>query len=115
LSGVMFAETKGSLEKRIWFLVIIGVILFLSDSAVYTEGFGVLYGGYLGTTIRNSVLVPFMIYAVLKRRWIAVFCCLFAEVCIVWTFWGFGVCAVIFAGMMILEWIGGKVIYERIR
>jgi len=113
LSGTLFGKQKESLEKRIWFLVIISIIFFLSEGSVYTEGYGVLHGGYLGTTIRNSILVPFLIYAVLERRWIAVAFCLLAEVCIVWTFWGLGVCAAVLAVMKILEQIRRKRIYER--
>lgn len=102
LSGSLFGCQKENREKRFCFLVIVALIFFFCENAVYMEGYGVLHGGYLGTTIRNSILIPFLLYAVLGKRWFAVVLCLLAEVCIVWTFWGLGVCAAMLAGMLIL-------------
>ena len=63
------------------------------------DGFGVLSCGYRGVTIRNDVLVPWLLSLCLRKRWGAAILCVLAEACIVWTFYGFGVCAAVTAGM----------------
>ena len=88
-----------------WFLVMVGVIFLLCESMVYMEGYGVLHGGYLGTTIRNSILVPMCLSAVLERKWVVSVMCILAEACIVWTFWGLGVCALVAAGVFLIDFL----------
>ncbi len=119
LSGTLFGKEKENSEKRFWFLVIIGVLFFLCEKSVYAEGYGILHGGHLGTTIRNSILVPFVIYSALEKKWLKAILCILAEACIVWTFWGLGVCGAVFAGILLLNiagiLIGHKGLFSKIR
>ena len=111
LSGSLLGRGKTGLQKRIWFLVVIGILFYFCENAVYLEGYGILHGGYQGTAIRNSILVPFVLYAALEKKWLQAILCVLAEACIVWTFWGLGVCAVVLTGMVLLP--GGVELLQR--
>jgi hypothetical protein len=77
----------------------------LGEGPVFTEGYGILHGGYLGTTIRNSILIPVVLHSALERKWILAALCVLAEACIVWTFWGFGLCVIILAGVILTRFV----------
>ncbi len=106
LSGVLFP--KRDLKQRYMFLFIIAVFFMFMDRGVFTNGYGLLHGGYLGTSIRNLILVPYTLAASLEKRWWKVVLCVLAEACIAWTLWGFGVCIVIFAGIGALSLLEKK-------
>lgn len=109
LGESLFGE--GQRKKKYWFLIMVSLIFFFSDSAVSLDGYSALHAGYLGSSIRNLILVPFTLSAMLERRyWIAVLCIL-AELCIVWTFWGLGVCVAVTLGMLILDLLEHKVAF----
>ncbi len=105
LSGTLFGKDKGSSEKRVWFLVMAALIFFLSEASVYMDGYGILHGGHLGTTIRNCILMPLMLYAALEKKWLLSVLCILAEMCIVWTFWGLGTCVVVLVGVCMMDLI----------
>ena len=65
------------------------------------DGFGVLHSGFRGTVIRNVVLMPYLLSLCLRRRWLAVLLCIAAEVCIVWTLYGAGICLLTSAFMAV--------------
>ncbi len=106
LGTALFGREEQGKKKRMWFLVIVAMIFWLCEGSVYLEGYGVLHAGWLGTTIRSSVLIPLCLYGALERKWLVSVVCILAEACIVWTFWGFGVCAVVLAGVVLLDWGG---------
>ena len=62
-----------------------------------------MHAGWLGTTIRSCVLVPLCLYGALERKWLVSVICILAEACIVWTLWGLGVCAVVLAGVLLID------------
>lgn len=105
LSGVLFS--KKDLKRRYMFLFVIAVFFLFTDKGTFMNGYGLLHGGYLGTTIRNLILVPYTLAASLEKRWWKVVLCVLAEACIAWTLWGLGVCIVISLG------IGGLALLER--
>ena len=88
-------------KKREGFLVTVALILWVGGYHYVMDGFGVLYSGFRGTAIRNAVLMPYLLSLCLRRRWLAVFLCIAAEVCIVWTFYGAGACLLTSAAMAI--------------
>ena len=106
LSGVLFGTEAA--KKRYMFLVVVALFVWFSDGSSASAGFGLLHGGYLGTTIRNMVLVPYVFAATLQKQWWKAVLCIFAEACIVWTLWGLGVCAVVFAGVGLLTILDSK-------
>ena len=103
LSETLFG--RAALGKRFLFLLIVAVILWVSDGAVYLDGYGALHSGYMGTSIRNLVLIPYVLCAALEKRWWKVVLGILAEACIAWTFWGCGVCVVMAVGILILQGI----------
>jgi hypothetical protein len=60
----------------------------------------------MGTTMRNSILIPLVLYASLEKKWVLALACILAEICIVWTFWGLGVCVVIAFGIFAVSILG---------
>jgi hypothetical protein len=96
-------------KHRFYFVLVVGLLFTFSDQAVFLDGYGALHAGYLGTTIRNLILVPYVISAMLERRYWKAILCILAEVCIAWTFYGCGVCLAITLGMLILELLERKV------
>lgn len=96
----LFPESR---KKRISFLIMI-VILIWAECGLYSlDGFDLLYCGYRGVTIRNLVLLPFLISLCLRKRWGFVILCILAEACIVWTFYGLGACLLTVAGLFLAE------------
>ena len=103
LGTALFGREAQNRKKTMWFLVFVGVIFWLCEGTVYLEGYGVLHAGWLGTTIRSCVLIPLCLYGALERKWLICVLCILAEACIVWTLWGFGICALIFAGVVFID------------
>lgn len=106
LSGVLFG-TK-AIKKRYLFLVIVALCVLFFDGSFASSGFGLLHGGYLGTTIRNMILIPYAVAAALKKQWWKAILCVLAEACIVWTFWGMGACVPIVLGIAVLTGLDKK-------
>lgn len=100
LSGVLFG--KEFVRKRYLFMILVAVLLIFTDSGVFSNGYGGLHSGYLGTSVRNLILVPYTLAATLEKRWWKAVLCVLAEVCIAWTLWGCGVCLVILLGMFLI-------------
>lgn len=100
LSGVLFG--KEAIKKRYLFMILVAMLLIFTDSGVFSNGYGGLHSGYLGTSVRNLILVPYALAATLEKRWWKAVLCVLAEVCIAWTLWGCGVCLVILLGMFII-------------
>lgn len=89
LGRCLFPEDQ---KKREAFMVIVALILWAGGYHYVMDGFGVLCSGFRGTVIRNVVLMPYLLSLCLRRRWLAVLLCIAAEVCIVWTLYGAGIC-----------------------
>lgn len=89
LGSYLFGKSK---EKRGLFLFIVSLLFWLGTYMTQMDGFGLLYRGYAGTTIRAAILLPYTICMGLKKRWKSVFLCVLAEACIVWTLYGAGLC-----------------------
>ena len=81
-------------------MLFVSIIFMLCESAVFSEGYGVLHCGHLGTTMRNSILIPLVLHGALERKWVLAILCVLAEACIVWTFWGLGLCVLVLAGVV---------------
>ena len=101
LSGVLFGEK--AYGKRFMFLLAVSLIFLFTDTGIFSNGYGILHSGYLGTAIRNLILVPYLFGATLEKRWWKAVLCILAEACINWTLWGMGICVVILIGMLLLS------------
>lgn len=100
---------KSRLKECYIFLLAVGILFLFSDQAMFLDGYGALHAGYIGTSIRNLVLVPYVISAMLDREYGKAVFCILAEACITWTIYGFGVCIVIVMGMLFLDILERKV------
>lgn len=98
LARVMFREERDR-EKRFCFLIAVALLLWAGNYMYGMDGFGVLSCGYRGVTIRNNVLIPWLLSLCLRKKWLPAVFCILAEACIVWTLYGLGVCAAVTVGM----------------
>jgi hypothetical protein len=89
LGKVLFGSNNRS--RRIFLLMVSLLFIFGNDLDVM-DGFGLRYGGFLATTIRNTILLPFTLSLALQKKWKAVLLCILAEACIMWTLYGLGLC-----------------------
>jgi hypothetical protein len=94
--------------KRGYFLVLVALFLWVGDYMYGMDGFGVQYAGYRGLSIRATILIPYTICMMIRKRWKVTVLCVLAEACIVWTLYGMGVCFFIALGMAIVNWILGR-------
>ena len=88
-----------SRKGRSCFLITIVILMWVGSYMYGMDGFDLLYCGYRGVTIRNLVLIPYLISLCLRKKWKSVVLCILAEVCIVWTFYGLGVCLLTAVGL----------------
>lgn len=96
----LFPESR---KKRVCFLIIICILMWVGCSFHSLDGFGLLYCGYRGLTIRNLVLIPYLVSLCLRKKRGMALICIAAEACIVWTFYGMGVCLLTAAGLCLAE------------
>lgn len=81
------------------FLITIVILNWVGSYMYGMDGFNLLYCGYRGVTIRNLVLIPYLISLCLRKKCKPVILCVLAEACIVWTLYGLGVCVLTAVGM----------------
>lgn len=86
-------------KKRACFLAAAALLLWVENYLFGMDGFDVLSCGFRGVSIRNAVLFPWLLSLLLRKKKLPVLLCIFAEACIVWTFYGAGVCAAVAVGM----------------
>ncbi len=96
----LFPESR---KKRSCFLIVVVMLMWAGSSFYSMDGFDLLYCGYRGVTIRNLVLIPYLISLCLRKRWMPVILCILAEACIVWTLYGMGACLLTAAGLFLAE------------
>lgn len=89
LARLLFADSP---EKRGVFLLLVSLLFWLGTYRYGMDGFGALFCGYRGVSIRGAVLLPYTVLACLKKDYRAIVLCVLAEACIVWTFYGLGYC-----------------------
>ena len=94
-----------STKRQDCFLASVAVLLWVGSYAFGMDGFGVLYSGWRGVTIRNAVLIPYLISLCLRRKWKLAVLCIAAEACLVWTFYGAGVCLLTAMGLAACEFV----------
>ncbi len=105
VAKVLFPEKK-DWDRRMLFLTVTAAVFCAGNYAFGLDGFGLLYCGYRGITIRNAVLVPYTVGLMLRNKWKTALVCVLAEACIVWTLYGLGACLAIVLGMTVVRrWI----------
>jgi hypothetical protein len=89
LGKVLFGR---NCRNRRMFLLLVSLLFIFGNDIEVMDGFGLRYGGFLATTIRNTVLLPFTLSMALQKKWRVVLLCILAEACIMWTLYGMGMC-----------------------
>ena len=105
LSFSLFPETADDSyrEKRAFFMTIVSLLVWVGAYQPGMDGFQLLCGGWMGVTIRNLVLLPWLLSLCLRKKWFLAALCIPAEACIVWTLYGCGVCLPFLLCMGILQ------------
>lgn len=108
VAKVLFPEGKDR-EKRMLFLAVVAAVLCVGNYAFGLDGFGLLYCGYRGVSIRNGILLPYTVGLMLRNKWKTTVVCILAEACMVWTLYGMGACLAVAVGMAVVRmWIVKK-------
>ena len=100
LSGQLYQEHLG---KRYTFLLVVACLLWLLDLGVYLDGYAIFHTGYLGTTMRGLVLLPYTLQGALSKQWWKCGLCVLAEMCVCQTLWGLGFCLLMTGVIVILH------------
>ena len=98
LGRCLFPEDE---KKRSCFLALAGLLLWAGNYAVGMDGFDLLNCGWRGTAVRNAILAPWLISLCLRKKRMLAIMCIAAEACMVWTFYGAGVCLAVTAVMAV--------------
>ncbi len=77
--------------QRVIFLILAALVLAQGTYAYGADGLGLMYRGFRGESVRSVVLLPYVIWALLERKWLCIIPAVAAEACIVWTLYGMGV------------------------
>lgn len=108
LAGSLFpAGEDQAYGKRACFLAAAALLLWVGTYRYGMDGFDLLYCGWRGVTIRNCVLIPWLISLCIRRKWLSALLCILAEACMVWTLYGCGWCLFLAAGMAVAILIQG--------
>lgn len=113
LGDVLFEQSYHKDKKKAIFLCIISLLIWFGDYNVFMDGFGVMHNGYLGTSIRNMILLPYTITMCLREKWMMVVLCVIAEACIVWTLYGLGACLAVALLIVAVKFIINRGIWKK--
>lgn len=80
-------------KKQALFLLFVALVYQFGCYNEAMDGFHLFFGGYRGAAIRAGIILPYVLLCALQKKWRGVILCLFAEICVVWTFYGAGYAA----------------------
>lgn len=83
--------------QRVTFLILAALVLAQGTYAYGADGLGLMYRGFRGESVRSVILLPYVIWALLERKWFCIIPAVMAEACIVWTLYGMGVSVMVAA------------------
>ena len=98
----------GDRYRQLWFLVIVALVIWAGGYKFGMDGFLVLFAGWRGVTLRNTVLIPYAVSLCIRKKYLHAFLCAVAEVCIVWTLYGLGACLIVISGMALARFLCGR-------
>ncbi|MCM1192288.1 MAG: DUF6077 domain-containing protein [Butyrivibrio sp.] len=105
LAKALFPENR---SRQLCFLVMAALLVWIGSYGYGMDGFGLLFSGWRGVTIRNTVLIPYALSLCLRKKYIYLPLCVAAEACILWTLYGLGACLAVTAGMLLAGFIRVK-------
>ncbi|MBO5282154.1 MAG: hypothetical protein J6B43_03365 [Lachnospiraceae bacterium] len=106
------------LRKKYLFLILVALIFWCGEGAVWLDGYGALHSAWLGTSIRNLILLPYALSLGLEKdlrhTWPGMLLCVLAEASICWTFNGLGLCLALLVILAVLDQIGSSGWFRRL-
>ncbi|MFG6357381.1 MAG: hypothetical protein K1W26_11265 [Acetatifactor sp.] len=109
---------EDDLKKKYLMLILVSLIFWCGEGAVWLDGYAALHGAWLGTSIRNLILLPYALSLGLqkdpRRTWPGMLLCVLTEACVCWTFNGLGLCLLLLAVMTVLGRIGSSRLHRRL-
>lgn len=102
LAKGLFPEAR---SKRLWFLALAALLIWVGSYGYGMDGFGLLFSGWRGVTIRNTVLIPYALSLCLRKKYVWLPLCVLAEMCMVWTLYGLGASLSVILGMMLVRFL----------
>lgn len=100
LAGSLFPENR---DRQLMFMAAIAFLIWIGCYGYGMDGFGLIFSGWRGVTIRNTVLIPYALSCCLRKRYFCLLLCILAEACIVWTLYGMGACLLTILGMLLVS------------
>ncbi|MCM1326811.1 MAG: DUF6077 domain-containing protein [Bacteroidales bacterium] len=100
LGGILFPKSK---ERQTCFLIMVILLMWAGDYLYGMDGFNILHGGFRGTALRSMVLIPYTFSLMLRKKKRLVVLCIAAELCVVWTLYGMGICLLVAVGMWMTD------------
>lgn len=102
LAKALFPDDRSG---RLCFLVMTALLIWVGSYGYGMDGFGLLFSGWRGVTIRNAVLIPYAVSLCLRKKYIYLPLCVLAELCIVWTLYGLGACLPVILGITLARFL----------
>lgn len=102
LAKGLFPEERSS---RLWFLTIVAFLIWIGSYSYGMDGFGLLFSGWRGVTIRNTVLIPYALSLCLRKKYACLPLCVLAEMCMVWTLYGMGAGLAVILGITLVRFL----------
>lgn len=90
-------------RRQACFLLVVAILLWVGAYGYGMDGFGVLFCGWRGTTIRNVIILPWLLSLCIRKKWPGVLLGVLAEACIAWTLYGLGTSVAVAAGMALAQ------------
>lgn len=115
LARLLFGD---DLKKKYLLLFLVSLVFWCGEGSVWLDGYAALHGAWLGTSIRNLILLPYALSLGLerdpRRTWPGMVLCVLTEACVCRTFYGLGLCLFLLAVMAVLDRIGFGRLYRRL-
>lgn len=115
ISRLLFGD---NLRKKYLFLTVAALIFWCGEGFPWLDGYAVLHGAWMGTSIRNLILLPYALSLGLERdlrhTWPGMALCVLSEACVCRTFYGLGMCALLLAVLLALDMVSGRIWYRRL-
>lgn len=106
------------LRKKYLLLLLVTMVFWCGEGAVWLDGYAALHSAWVGTSIRNLVLLPYALSLGLEKdwrhTWPCMVLCVMAEACVCWTFNGLGMCLLLLAVMAALDKVSASGPYRRL-
>ncbi|MBO4749552.1 MAG: hypothetical protein J5546_04485, partial [Lachnospiraceae bacterium] len=107
LARVLFSKNR---FYAISFLVVAALVFFVGDYGYGMDGFGLLHGGFQGTTIRGAVLMPYLLGLCLRKKFRLLLLPVLVEACIVWTLYGLGMGVALIVCFFVIAFVRKRIL-----